>query len=194
MDHLCAECREHFKAVQEGLDQLAIPYQIQPHLVRGLDYYTKTAFELTTDKLGAQNAVAAGGRYDGLVEALGGPPTPAIGFAIGVERLVQLIDPALVPTSRLRLFLAPLGKAAGAALFPLLLALRRKNIRSEMGNDAIGLKSQMKRADRLGAAYVLIVGENEMTQGKAILRNMSTKAQEEIPLSTLTETLSAKFS
>lgn len=194
IDHLCAECREHFKAVREGLDRLAIPHQVQPHLVRGLDYYTKTAFELTTHKLGAQNAVAAGGRYDGLVEALGGPPTPAIGFAIGVERLVQLIDPVLVPTSRLQLFLAPLGKAAGAALSPTLLALRRKNIRSEMGNDALSLKSQMKRADRLGAEYVLILGENEMAQGKAVLRNMSTKAQEEIPLSTLTETLSAKLS
>jgi len=194
IDHLCAECREHFKGLRDGLDRLDIPYQIEPHLVRGLDYYTKTAFELTTNKLGAQNAVAAGGRYDGLVEALGGPPTPAIGFAIGVERLVQLIDPSLVPTSRLQLFLAPLGKAAGAALFPLLLALRRKNIRSEMGNDALSLKSQMKRADRLGAEYVLIVGENEMAQGKAVLRNMSTKGQEEIPLSTLTETLAAKLS
>ncbi len=194
IDHLCAECREHFKSVREGLDLLAIPYQVEPHLVRGLDYYTKTAFELTTRKLGAQNAVAAGGRYDGLVEALGGPPTPAIGFAIGMERLVQLIDPAQVPASRLPLFLAPLGKAAGAVLFPILLALRRENIRSEMGNANIGLKSQMKRADRLGAEYVLILGEDEMTRGTAILRNMSTKAQEEIPLSTLTETLSAKFS
>ncbi len=194
IDHLCAECREHFKAVREGLDQLAIPYEVQPHLVRGLDYYTKTAFELTTRKLGAQNAVAAGGRYDGLVETLGGPPTPAIGFAVGMERLVQLIDPSLVPASRLSLFLAPLGKAAGAVLFPILLMLRRQNIRSEMGSENMSLKSQMKRADRLAAEYVLIVGENEMAQGKAILRNMATKMQEEIPLSTLTETLPAKFS
>ncbi|MBI3804734.1 MAG: histidine--tRNA ligase [Nitrospirae bacterium] len=194
IDHLCAECRDHFKAVREGLEQLQIPYQLQPHLVRGLDYYTKTAFELTTNKLGAQNAVAAGGRYDGLVEALGGPPTPAIGFALGMERVIQLIDPARIPAVRLQLFIAPLGKQAGQFLFPLLLALRKKKIRSEMGSDTLGLKNQMKRADRAGAAYVLIVGEDEMARGKAILRDMSTKVQEEIPLSTLTETIVTKLS
>lgn len=193
VDYLCSECADHFKAVQEGLTRLSIPYQLRPHLVRGLDYYTKTAFELTTEQLGAQNAVAAGGRYDGLVEALGGPPTPAIGFALGMERVVHLIDPTLIPVKRLQLFVAPLGEMAMNTLAPTLFELRKKNIRSEMGEGTQGLKGQMKRADRFGAEYVLIVGENELAQGKAILRNMATKGQEEIDLSTLTEVLTSRF-
>ncbi|MFY9270650.1 MAG: histidine--tRNA ligase [Candidatus Manganitrophaceae bacterium] len=193
VDSLCAECAVHFKLVQEGLDLLKISYQLQPHLVRGLDYYTKTAFEMTTRHLGSQNAVAAGGRYDGLVEALGGPSTPAIGFAIGMERLVQLIDSALIQKSDLPLYIVPLGEAPVRLLFPILFSLRQKKIRGEMGNERLGLKSQMKRADRLGASYVLIVGDEEIKRGTAILRNMSTKTQEEIPLSTLTETLHARL-
>jgi len=187
LDHLCPECRDHFDAVKEGLHGLKIPYKIRPHLVRGLDYYTKTAFEMTTTALGAQNAVAAGGRYDSLVAALGGPATPAIGFAIGMERLMKLVPPPPLQNMPLHLYLIPLGKTAGKHLFPVLYDLRRKDIRCEMGKETASLKSQMKRADRLGARFVLIVGEDEITQGRAVLRNMTTKKQINIELSGLTE-------
>jgi len=181
-DHLCGECETHFKAVQEGLTLLKIPYLLSPLLVRGLDYYTKTAFELTTRNLGAQNAVAAGGRYDGLVEALGGPITPAIGFAIGIERVMQLYETSKRTGPNLKLFIAPLGEAAGQLLFPVLFELRKKNIRSEMGASRSALKRQMKEADSLGAEFVLILGDREREEGKAILRNMRDKTQFEIAL------------
>ncbi|HLG22685.1 MAG TPA: histidine--tRNA ligase [Candidatus Manganitrophaceae bacterium] len=193
LDYLCPECGAHFKSVQEGLALLSIAYQIRPHLVRGLDYYTKTAFEMTTPKLGAQNAVAAGGRYDGLVEALGGPSTPAIGFAIGMERVIRLVDPKHAPPLKIQLFIAAIGEAASRALFPSLFTLRQRGVRSEMGEETAGLKGLMKRADRLGAEYVLIVGETELAGGKAILRNMSTKEQEEIGLSGLVDMVVSKF-
>ncbi|MFQ5588941.1 MAG: histidine--tRNA ligase, partial [Nitrospiria bacterium] len=184
-EHLCSECDAHFKAVRQGLDALEISYQHSRHLVRGLDYYTKTAFEMTTRHLGAQNAVAAGGRYDGLVEALGGPSTPAIGFALGMERLIQLLPEGENSFRPLKLFIAPLGEAAGQLLFPILYALRKKNLRCEIGNSGTGLKKQMKQADRLGAAYVLIAGDEEMATQKTVLRNMNTKEQTELELADL---------
>ncbi len=189
LDYLCQECSDHFKSVQKGLRKLNISFVIRPHLVRGLDYYTKTAFEITTTALGAQNAVAAGGRYDGLVAALGGPATPAIGFAIGMERLMQLVPPSPFQNLPLHLFLIPLGKMAGEYLFPVLYALRRKELRCEMGKENASLKSQMKRADRLGARFVLIVGEDEIDRGTTVLRDMATKEQINIEFTELTETI-----
>ncbi len=193
-NHLCQECDAHFKAVQEGLSSLKLPFVISKHLVRGLDYYTKTAFEMTTQNLGAQNAVAAGGRYDGLVEALGGASTPAIGFAMGMERLMQLLPESDIRYSALQLFIVPLGEAAHQHVFPVLYDLRRKNIRSEIGKSGAALKKQMKQADRLNAAFVLIVGEQEMEMGKAVLRNMKTKEQVEIELFNLLEGVIAQIS
>ncbi|HIE64258.1 MAG: histidine--tRNA ligase [Nitrospira sp.] len=189
MDHLCQECSDHFKAVEEGLQGLKISYKIQPHLVRGLDYYTKTAFEMTTTALGAQNAVAAGGRYDGLIAALGGPATPAIGFAIGMERLMKLVPLSPLQNMPLHLYLIPLGKTAGEQLFPVLYGLRQKDICCEMGKGNASLKNQMKRADRLGARFVLIVGEDEIAQGRAVLRDMTTKKQTNIELTDLANTI-----
>ncbi len=187
--HLCEACELHFKSVRQGLDDLKIPYQHTKHLVRGLDYYTKTAFEMTTQNLGAQNAVAAGGRYDGLVEALGGPSTPAIGFALGMERLMQLLPEQPHLASNLKLFIAPLGENAYQKLFPILYALRKKNCRSEIGHPGAALKKQMKTADRLQAEYVLIAGDQELSAQKLVLRNMSTKKQTEIGFSNLLDTL-----
>jgi len=181
-DFLCAECDTHFKSVQAGLNLLKISYQINPRLVRGLDYYTKTAFEITTTKLGAQNTVAAGGRYDGLVQMLGGPQTPAIGFAIGVERLATLLYSSLAHSTPLRLFMAPLGEAASLALLPILSSLRKRKIKSEMGNGKHSLKNHMKHADKRAAQYVLIVGDTELQAGYGILRNMATHEQKEIAL------------
>ncbi|MFQ5542959.1 MAG: histidine--tRNA ligase [Nitrospiria bacterium] len=180
--YLCLECTRHFEEVQAKLRLLQIPHEICPHLVRGLDYYTKTAFEMTALNLGAQNAVAAGGRYDGLIKTLGGGITPAIGFAIGMERLIQLLDTTRREKTPLRIFLIPLGQEADGLFFPLLFEIRKNRVRSEMGNSEISLKRQLKQADRLGSQYVLIVGDREIEAGKAVLRNMKTKEQVEIAL------------
>ncbi len=189
VDHTCGACGDHFKAVCGGLGDLGLSYHLNSRLVRGLDYYTRTAFEMTSMALGAQSAVAAGGRYDGLVEVLGGPPTPAVGFALGMERLALLMSPDVVPKPAPLLFIIPLGAAAGRVLFPTLFQLRQKNIRCEMGDDAAKLSAQLKRADRLGAVHALIVGDTEMVQNAAILRNMTTKAQQTLSLSTLAEAI-----
>ena len=156
--------------------------------MRGLDYYTRTAFEMQTAALGAQSAVAGGGRYDGLVKALGGPDTPAIGFAIGFDRLVEIVA-QIEPTSPKtpQLFIAALGPAAQEKAFQWLSELGAAGLPTEMDYADRSLKSQMKRADRLGAGHVLIVGEAELQNGEAVLRNMETKAQEKVPMENLTD-------
>jgi histidyl-tRNA synthetase len=185
---LCDACRAHFEAVQNGLSQLKIKYEVNDRLVRGLDYYMRTAFEVTTTRLGAQNAVAAGGRYDGLVEELGGPPTPGIGFALGVERLAALL-PAAPAVRRPELFAALLGDAARDALLPVVMRLRERGLRVEIDYAAGGLKKQMALADKLGARFTLIVGDNELAAGRAPLRNMEDKSQVELALAELEKAL-----
>ncbi len=184
LDHLCSGCRDHFGTVKESLAQLAIPFKINSFMVRGLDYYNRTTFELITDALGAQSAVGAGGRYDGLVEQLGGPSLPGIGFAMGMERLVLLLQQQEGqdngPASDL--FIAALGEEAQRIAFPILHGLRTNGLQAGMDIEGRSLKSQMKQAGRANAAYTLILGEEEMTKNIAILRDMSTRAQEEIPL------------
>jgi len=189
IDHLCTECHTHFKEVEDGLQQLAISYAINRHLVRGIDYYTKTAFEMTTTNLGAQNAVAAGGRYDRLIKMLGGPDTPAIGFAVGIERVVQLIAPDAVQETPVTVFMVPLGNAAYQLLAPALYTLRKKKIKSEIGDRNKNLKNQLKLSDRMNAQHVVIVGDEEIKEGNAIFRNMATHHQEKIPLAHLVENL-----
>jgi histidyl-tRNA synthetase len=187
LDHLCADCLAHFQQVKSGLNQLKIPFVVNERLVRGLDYYTRTAFEVTTARLGAQNAIAAGGRYDGLVEDLGGPPTPGIGFAMGVERIASLIKPA--EPQKPDLFFALLGEEAAREMLPLIMQLRREGLKIEMDYSGGSLKKQMSLSDKLVARCTLIVGENELKSGKAILRNMSTKEQKELAFPTLFQTL-----
>ncbi len=192
-DFLCLECDIHFKAVEEGLHRLNIPYVVNRHLVRGIDYYTKTAFELTTTALGAQNAVAAGGRYDSLIQTLGGPQVHAIGFAIGLERVAKLINPETIQPNPLMLFMAPLGERAHMLLFPMLYAFRRNKVKSELGDRNMNLKRQLKQADHFKARYVLIIGDDELGSGYAVLRNMVTREQQKIPLVTLVESTIAKI-
>jgi histidyl-tRNA synthetase len=187
LDHLCADCLVHFQQVKDGLNQLKTPFVVNEHLVRGLDYYMRTAFEVTTTKLGAQNAIAAGGRYDGLVEELGGPPTPGIGFAMGVERIASLME--RIGTPKPDLFFALLGDDALRGMRPAIFELRAKGVRVEMDYSGGGLKKQMGLSDKLGARYTLIIGENELKTGKAILRNMGDKSQTELSLSELAQTL-----
>jgi len=163
---------------------------LDKRLVRGLDYYTRTTFEVQTSMLGAQSAVAGGGRYDGLVEALGGPATPAIGFAIGFDRLVEILSQDLtIEASRPALFIAALGSEPKQMAFQWSAVLAHDGFYVEMEHADKSLKAQMKRANRSNAGHVLIVGESELEQGKAVLRNMDTKEQIELPLEGIVETL-----
>jgi histidyl-tRNA synthetase len=187
LDHLCADCLAHFLQVKDGLNRLKIPFLVNEHLVRGLDYYMRTAFEVTTTKLGAQNAIAAGGRYDGLVEELGGAPTPGIGFAMGVERIASLME--RIGTPKPDVFFALLGEETARQMLPVIIQLRGEGVRAEMDYSGGGLKKQMSLSDKLGARYTLIIGENELKTGKAILRNMADKSQTELSLSELTQVL-----
>ena len=194
LDSLCDDCRTDFDLVMDSLSNLDVPYVVDKRLVRGLDYYTRTAFEIQTSSLGAQSAVAGGGRYDNLVKELGGPDIPATGFAIGFDRLAELVGlnaPDLV--KKPDIFLAALGSESQALAFEWVCALGKAGIRAEMDLGDKSLKSQMKRADRLGAAYVLILGDDELQKGAALWRNMQTKEQESIPLENLVENIKNKI-
>jgi len=162
--------------------------------VRGLDYYCRTTFEWKSDGLGAQNAVAAGGRYDGLVKALGGPPTAGVGFALGVERLMLLLSGACHGARKVPLlYLAWIGTEARDWIFPVAHKARRGGFRVEIEGQDRSLKSQMRRADKLGAQLVLILGPEELAKGSAILRHMETKQQSEIGLKDLEEDIGASL-
>ena len=194
MDYLCPDCRRHFDAVIQYLDMLKVPFVMDRHLVRGLDYYTRTAFEIQTSLLGAQSAVAGGGRYDGLVKALGGPDIPAIGFAVGLDRLAEIValnHPDL--SKKPLIFLAALGENAQKLAFDWGGNLAIAGIRTEMDMADRSLKSQMKQADRLGAGYVLIAGDSELEKGHVLLRDMATKEQTDIPVESLLEQLTNRF-
>jgi histidyl-tRNA synthetase len=192
LDFLCPDCRAHFGEVKSLLDIQGIPYTVNPRMVRGLDYYTRTAFEVVAGDLGAQNAVCGGGRYDRLGEELGGPPVPAIGFAIGIERLTLLLGEGEKFVRRPDIFLATLGEAAQRRGFSLARELRDEGLRAELDYTGKSLKSQMRHADRLNAAYVAILGEEELKKERVVLRNMATKAQEEVPLEGLVGILKSR--
>lgn len=187
-DYLCADCARHFATVRSALDGRHIPYVCNPRLVRGLDYYTRTAFEIQTGALGAQNAVAGGGRYDMLVEMLGGPAQPAVGFAIGLDRLAALLmqeRPVSAPTPDL--FIAALGEEPLEQTFAWSCDLAARGIRTETDFSGKSLKALMKRADRMGAAHVLMIGTREMADGAVVVRNMTTKAQTAMPVDGLAD-------
>lgn len=189
LDYLCDECLTHFKGLQDSLKTAGVPYVLNQRLVRGLDYYTRTTFEFTGTSLGAQNAVAAGGRYDNLVEELGGPSTPAIGFSIGMERLVSLFDSSSMERSSAGIFIAALGASAQERAFSLLTQLHQQGVPAIMDYNGGSLKSQMRKADKLNAGRVLIIGEDELAKGIAILRDMKSKTQTDLPLSEAVEKL-----
>jgi len=195
LDQLCAVCNDHFTAVKNHLDQIDVAYSINPRMVRGLDYYTKTTFEMITGNLGSQNAVAAGGRYDGLIKALGGPELPGIGFAMGVERLALLLQGSSTISDDVpQLFIAALGAPAIAEGFCILTELQRKGICAEMDYHGRSLKAQLKRADKIRTRFTLILGEDELASGKALLRNMSDGSQHEIELSNIASVLAEAVS
>ncbi len=182
-NHLCEDCIKHYEKFKYFLDLLDIIFSENPEMVRGLDYYTKTTFEVTADDLGAQNAVVAGGRYDDLVEQFGGPPTPAIGFAIGIERIAYLLKNS---SSDIRpwngVFFAILGKHAENRMISIIEQLRSMGIPVETGNIRLSLKSQLRRADKIDSSYVIIVGDEEISKGKVIWRRLSDGHQGEIEL------------
>jgi len=187
LDHLCETCDDHFKTVQKTLTAQGVDFIVDKSLVRGLDYYTRTAWEIQTTSLGAQSAVAGGGRYDGLVKELGGPPTPAIGFAIGFDRLVEVMEQLSdEPEEKgLDLFIVTLGDLAMEKGYLWACELNQNNIKTEMDFRGKSLKALMKRANKLNAKQVLIVGDNELKENSIILRNMNTKEQISIGMETL---------
>jgi histidyl-tRNA synthetase len=195
IDYLCDDCRAHFSTVTDLLTRLGVTFEVDKQLVRGLDYYTRTAFEIQTGALGAQSAIAGGGRYDGLVGSLGGPQIPAIGFAIGFDRLAEIVS-ARTPTNVRTpdLFIATLGEQAKTLAFEWSTALGLKGIGTSMEYADKSLKSQMKQADRLDANQVLIVGQSELNSGNVLLRDMVTKTQQEIPLDAVVDTIIEIFS
>ena len=193
LNYLCVECSGHFDQVKNHLDDLKLTYEVNPQMVRGLDYYTKTAFEVRSGALGAQNSLAGGGRYDGLVSFLGGPDVPGIGFGIGMERLISCLPDPDQPPYQTDLFIAALGARAQKFCFGLTNELRLSGISAAMDYSDRSLKSQMKRADRLNCTYTLIMGEQEMQNHCVPLRNMNTKEQRILPLEALAQTIISIF-
>ena len=187
LDYLCNDCSEHFDLVKTTLEEQGVDFIVDKTLVRGLDYYTRTAWEILTTSLGAQSAVAGGGRYDGLVKELGGPDTPAIGFAIGFDRLVEVMEQiGQSPSDNgLDLFIISLGDIAMKKGYLWSCELNQAGIRTEIDYRGKSLKALMKRANKFNARYVLIVGETEINQNAAILRNMNTKDQDSIDIDAL---------
>ncbi len=181
IEHLCAECDEHFKKVQRYLETAVVPFSLNPRMVRGLDYYTRTTFELVTGLLGAQSAVAAGGRYDGLIEQLGGPSVPGIGFALGVERVALLLGDRRFERTP-DLFIAIMGDAARSEAFRYMAALQDRGLWVESDYEGKSLKGQLRRADKLKARYSIVLGDSELASGKVSLKLMADGSQQVIEL------------
>jgi histidyl-tRNA synthetase len=191
---LCDVCDREFSLLQSALNRLNVPFVLDKQLVRGLDYYTRATFEIQTRSLGAQSAVAGGGRYDALVQMLGGPDIPATGFAIGFDRLAEIVQINRAELIRKPdLYIAAMGEKSQTLAFGWVCELGVKGLCAEMDFQDRSLKSQMKRAGRLDVPYVLMVGENELEKGFAILRNMSTGNQEDVPLNRLVESVSKQI-
>jgi histidyl-tRNA synthetase len=193
LDHLCDECRTHFDSLRRYLEMLGVPYCVDLNLVRGFDYYTKTAFEIVSPELGAQNVIGGGGRYDGLIEELGGPATPGIGFGIGTERCLLVLDQLGVQLplddERPVAFVAALGETAKPVAVKLLNDLRRAGIAAETDYAGRSLKSQMRQADKLGARFVCVLGDDEVAQGVVGLKPMGGGEQSTVSLSEVVDFL-----
>jgi histidyl-tRNA synthetase len=190
-DHLCDDCRRHFDEVQSLLTDIGIGYDIEPRLVRGLDYYTRTAFEFVAAGLGSQDAVGGGGRYDGLSEALGGNPLPGIGFALGVDRILIATSSPERPAGRIEAYVVVRSEAASRKALGLVTDLRRKGFGADLDLAGRGMKGQMRDAARSGARWVIILGDEELGANEATLRDMTTGEQERVGIGELEERLRA---
>ena len=190
LDYLCDDCKNAFEELKSNLTAMGIEYKVDPNIVRGLDYYTKTAFEFVTTSIGAQGTVCGGGRYDHLIEELGGPPIPGVGFGMGVERLLMLMDACdayFPPDDSVDAFIAVMGDRAKAFGLKLCRELRQKGVAAEMDTLARNIKGQFKYADRLNAKYTLVIGENELDKGVVSLKDMSRSEQREIKIEDIFE-------
>ncbi|HHT02324.1 MAG TPA: histidine--tRNA ligase [Firmicutes bacterium] len=195
LDVLCAECHDHFAELQRYLTRLGIKYRVNPRIVRGIDYYTKTVFEIISQDLGAQDTVCGGGRYDGLFAAFGGPPTPATGFGMGLERLLAVLEKSdyqFPKPPRLDVFVAPMGPQAMAVAVQLLQELRQAGLRCDMDYLGRSLRAQMRQADKLDSHFAVLLGEQELEQGVAAVRAMDGGQQVAVPLTDIKAYLLAK--
>lgn len=190
LNNLCRECSEHFEGLKDSLDNLGIEYSVDPGIVRGLDYYTRTVFEFVSHNVGAQGTICGGGRYDGLVELCGGASTPGIGFALGIERLLMELESQgieLREPSAMDIYIAPLGKRALDFAQQAVYKLRGYNVRAETDLMGRSLKSQMKYADKNGFVYTIVIGDEEIENGKAVLRDMKTGEQKDVSLDSIVD-------
>ncbi|HML38958.1 MAG TPA: histidine--tRNA ligase [Bacillota bacterium] len=185
LDYLCDDCRTAFSDVQKNLSAIGIEYIVDPGIVRGLDYYTKTAFEFISNRIGAQGTVCGGGRYDHLIELIGGPPIPGVGFGLGIERLLLLMEATgkeIAEPENLDVFIAVMGERAKLFGLKLLRDLRQQGVKAEMDSLGRNIKGQFKYADRLEAKYTIVVGDNELDQNMVSIKNMGTSEQKQVPL------------
>lgn len=190
IDYICNDCSAHFESVKKYLDKMNIEYVVNPRIVRGLDYYTRTVFEFVSTQIGAQGTVCGGGRYDGLVEELGGPVTPALGFGMGTGRLLMLLEAQGIELPKpdgCDIYIAPMGEQASFEAAAIVADLRAGGISAQ--TDVVGrsLKAQMKYADKIGAKYTMVLGDNEITEGKAKIKNMDTGDSTEMEIAELAE-------
>ena len=191
-EYLDDACRENFAAVRAMLDAVGVPYTINERMVRGLDYYTRTTFEFTHGDLGAQSAVLGGGRYDGLSESLDGPKAPGIGFAIGEDRLILALQAeGATADARLDAYIAPLGAGMNPHALKLARELRRAGVRADLGDESFRLKKSFETAEKSGAKYIVIVGENEVASGQFAVKELATGKQEPVARERLAEYLRA---
>ncbi|MBS5334784.1 MAG: histidine--tRNA ligase [Clostridiales bacterium] len=185
LDYLCDDCKNAFEELKRNLTSMGIDYKVDPNIVRGLDYYTKTAFEFVTTSIGAQGTVCGGGRYDHLIEELGGPPIPGVGFGLGIERLLLLMEAcnaSFPDDDNTDVFIAVMGERAKAFGLKLCREFRQKGIAAEMDTLARNIKGQFKYADRLNAKYTLVIGENELEKGVVSIKDMTKSQQREIKI------------
>ena len=192
IDYLCDDCRDHFEKVKANLNAMGIDFKVNPKIVRGLDYYTRTVFEFVSGDIGAQSTICGGGRYDGLIGQMGGPQTPSLGFAMGIERLMMVLsaqNAELPEAPTCDLFIATLGDNAVLKASALCYELRDEGYKAQTDICGRGLKAQMKYADKIGAKFTLVLGDNEVESGKATLKNMSNSAEKEIALAEIVEEL-----
>ncbi len=192
LDYLCDECEEHFKNVKKHLDAAGIEYTVNPHIVRGLDYYTRTVFEFVSGDIGAQSTVCGGGRYDGLISQMGGQSTASLGFAMGIERLMMVLESQkteLPKQSGCDLYIAQMGENAALKSTELCNDLRADGFKVQTDICGKGLKAQMKFADKIGALFTMVLGDNELAENKANLKNMSTGELTEVSLDNLSDSL-----
>ena len=185
LDYICDDCRDHFEKTKSYLTAMGIEYTVNPTIVRGLDYYTRTVFEFVSGDLGAQSTVCGGGRYDGLVEQMGGPKTAALGFAVGLERLLMIMDAQkceFPETKPCDVYIAPMGEKAAIMASKLAKMLRAEGFFAETDIVGRGLKAQMKYANKIGAKYTVVLGDDEIAAGKANLKCMETGEQTEVSL------------